>query len=639
MFELAKCIHNSHTMSKKKNIRKMFFKNIKKRLNPSKTGNNKNRIDEMDPLLKKDDPPNPNYMGINEAPQIGQMLQNGQLSEAYPLICALDRSHRKTHFEVMQKQWTRLITEVFSGYTADPKKLHSALQVIQMGKSYDSCLEDHLEGEELMPHKWWAECTKLIEKLVMTGVPQLSSDRQGSGVNGYLQTVQEYMLQELLRLTPLLQGTWVLQLYAHYLHKSIFEQLNKALERAMLISDCFILLFWTMRTYKSEHLLGHQKLYQYKDLDLDMVLFTSWFTKAQDKLLQCIKLEVSETLEKILKNEYSAEATPDEEKFIQFQLDIKLFLNGLIKEAQKISQEMKKCVQVACARELLLFAEKYQPLHNKYMNTYIRASSREIYLMKAINNLINLRLYLGTLIDDPEDSNFRRVESSLKRTEEQAVNILLSEEVFKSQTRFKKYFKGKGRPLNEMAEEIVGRLGRLQMQNHDAYKVVVTSAYERICSEYLMGLLATITNYRCLLKLWNNNEQRMKHDAECLLRSFSSLDAGLRNNNQMLVQVAELLQLKEVSNIMLAATAMMQKFPQLSEKILKDILALKQLSKSQIASILEVVKENNHHLVKNNEGIRLPVCLARLLSCFCCCFRKKKKTVGPALDSQLNPHV
>ncbi|XP_028677599.2 exocyst complex component 3-like protein 2 isoform X2 [Erpetoichthys calabaricus] len=622
-------------MSKKKNIRKMFFKNIKKRLNPSKTGNKKNRIEEMDPLLKKDDPPNPNYMGINETPLIGQMLQNGQLSEAYPLICALDRSHRKTHFEVMQKQWNRLITEVFSGYTADPKKLQSALQVIQMGKSYDSGLEDHLEGEELMPHKWWAECIKLIEKLVITGVPQLTSDQQGNGINGYLQTVQAYMLQELLRLTPLLQGTWVLQLYAHYLHKSIFEQLNKALERAMLISDCFILLFWTMRTYKSEHLLGHQNLYQYKDLDLDMVLFTSWFTKAQDKLLQCIKLEVSETLEKILQNEYSAEATPDEEKFIQFHLDIKLFLNGLIKEAQKISQEMKKCVQVACARELLLFAEKYHPLNNKNMKE--NTPSREIYLMKAINNLINLRLYLGTLIDDPEDSIFRRVESSLKMTEEQAVNIMLSEEVFKSQTRFKKYFKGKGRQLNEMAEEIVGRLGRLQMQNHDAYKVVVASAYERMCSEYLMDLLATINSYNCLL-IWNNNEQRMRHDAECLLQCFSSLDAGLRNNGQMLFHVAELLQLKEVSNIMLVATTMMQNFPQLSEKILKDILALKQLSKSERDSILEAVKEHNHHLMKNKEGSRLPACLAWLLSCFCCCFGKKK-TVGQTLHSHLNPHV
>ncbi|XDV49958.1 hypothetical protein PO909_019105, partial [Leuciscus waleckii] len=419
--------------------------------------------------------------------------------------------------EVSGKKELDILRTILSEQS-NPEDLHKAAEVLKRWSKLNGLTKDKKEGS--FPQDWLCESLQEIDQFVENHIPTLPVEGpQGSQLKqlqDFLKSTQSMICHEVLRLTPVLEDTGLLDHLTDSYSRHLFPKLDLLLNRDLSVKETFCLLLWGKEVFFS----SDSKLRVY-----DPLLLTGWFEKAKQKLLAELQNDISRTLQNIL--HYDAqhghnEDSMDEETFIRLYIDVTQCLNCAILDAKKVGLTLMHAVQILCSEELRGFAQKYVDTENKRLKKLKFTEKNSVYLFWIINTCMQLRCCATQI--SPDKNNRDDVSSTinmLQKLEDKASSIVQKIMTCLAQANLKSYFKKKKVHIDILMEAIHGQCASLPPTTLEIKMIIVKIAYDCVSKVYLECLMKT--KFRKLEKLWGNAENKIKEDFQRFHKKFSEL--------------------------------------------------------------------------------------------------------------------
>ncbi|XDV49959.1 hypothetical protein PO909_019105, partial [Leuciscus waleckii] len=481
--------------------------------------------------------------------------------------------------EVSGKKELDILRTILSEQS-NPEDLHKAAEVLKRWSKLNGLTKDKKEGS--FPQDWLCESLQEIDQFVENHIPTLPVEGpQGSQLKqlqDFLKSTQSMICHEVLRLTPVLEDTGLLDHLTDSYSRHLFPKLDLLLNRDLSVKETFCLLLWGKEVFFS----SDSKLRVY-----DPLLLTGWFEKAKQKLLAELQNDISRTLQNIL--HYDAqhghnEDSMDEETFIRLYIDVTQCLNCAILDAKKVGLTLMHAVQILCSEELRGFAQKYVDTENKRLKKLKFTEKNSVYLFWIINTCMQLRCCATQI--SPDKNNRDDVSSTinmLQKLEDKASSIVQKIMTCLAQANLKSYFKKKKVHIDILMEAIHGQCASLPPTTLEIKMIIVKIAYNCVSKVYLECLMKT--KFRKLEKLWGNAENKIKEDVQRFHETFSKLNARVAQQNQLLQRMSEVLLCSDVEALKITCGVLFRDFPHESEQYVSDLLRWKGvLSEPQVRS-------------------------------------------------------
>ncbi|XP_069016555.1 exocyst complex component 3 [Embiotoca jacksoni] len=392
----------------------------------------------------------------------------------------------------------------------------------------------------------------------------------------HLANVHDTVINELLRLGPLLESKELMGCLIECYHRQTFHHLQLLLQDIRSSRDSFMLMNWVLHTYLSEELLGHP----------DHLLFREWEANAKNKVLENVQKEIKGSLDKILQIEGRQDCCDSEETYIGLYVDIIQCINAMPNEAQKISPELYDGVREVCFEELQMFVGKYMAEQDGLLGKKAKLNKPEtIYFLKTLKTCKELRKNIQTKGEGVRTSLLEETVATLGKIETFTLKLLMKIVADITEHHLKKYFKSDDRQLSLLAalEEYFPKLDYVL----DEQKVVMDEAYKIIAHTYLEHLLKS--SQHKLRRFWSPDVgQRVDEDAHQLHSTMSDLAPGVQQWNQILLMIPDVLECKSIDLLKLIVAEKQQEFVGQSMD-LKRLLRWNGLSEREVREVLEAL--------------------------------------------------
>ncbi|XP_052429037.1 uncharacterized protein LOC127970483 [Carassius gibelio] len=453
-------------------------------------------------------------------------------------------------------------------------------------------LNDELNPEAMPKYfsrKWRHKYLEEIDQFVENHFPKMPAEgpqtSQLEQIKDFQKRTQSTIYDEMLRLTPALKDAGLLDHLMDCYSRHIFNNLDLLLNRDLSVKEIFCLLLWGKCLFFSPD----PKLTLY-----DPLLLTGVFAKAEQKLLQVLKNDISTYLQNILsydKEHGHNEDSMDEETFICVHLDVIQFLNNAILDAQEVGLTLMHAIQILCNEELHGFVQKYADAENECLNKLKFTEKNSLLLFRIMNTCMELRCYATQITPDVNNSDH---DSSticiLQKLEDKASSIVQKIMNCLALANLKRYFSIRNRHIHILMEAIQMQCSSLPETASEIKTVIVKIAYDSVSKVYLKCLMKT--NFRNLEQRWGNAEEKIKEDVQYFQDTFSELNVSADQQNDLLQRLSEVLLYSDVEALKITCCFLFRDFPQESEKYVPGLLRWKgDLSERQVREVLDVSRE------------------------------------------------
>ncbi|KAK7148914.1 hypothetical protein R3I93_013055 [Phoxinus phoxinus] len=484
--------------------------------------------------------------------------------------------------EVSPKKELDILRTILSAQS-NPGELDKAAKVLKRWRKLNGVTIDKTEGS--FPQNWLQEVDQFMKNHIPTLPVEGPQGSQLEQLQDFLKSTQSMICHELLRLTPVLKDTGLLDRLIDSYSRHLFPKLDLLLNRDLSVKESFCLLQWGKDVFFS----SDSKLRV-----SDPLLLTGWFERAKQKLLLELQKDISKTLQNILHYDEQHghnEDSMDEETFIRLYIDVTQCLNCAILDAKKVGLTLMHAVQILCSEELHGFAQKYVDTENKHLKKLKFTEKNSVYLFRIINTCMQLRCCATQISPDKNNSDdVSKTRSMLQKLEDKALSIVQNIMTCLTQANLKSYFKKKNVDIDILVKAIQGQCASLPPTALEIKLIIVKIAYDCVSKVYLECLMKT--KFRKLEKLWGNAKDKIKEDVQRFHETFSELNGSVSQENQLLQRMSEVLLCSDVDALKITCCDLFRDFPHESEQYVPGLLRWKgSLSDRQVKEILDVIRD------------------------------------------------
>ncbi|XP_039527649.1 uncharacterized protein si:dkey-196h17.9 [Pimephales promelas] len=518
--------------------------------------------------------------------------------------------------EVSGKQVLEILRKILSEQS-NPEDLDKAAEVLKRWGKLNSVTIDNEEGS--FPQNWLCECLQEIDQFVENHIPTLPVEgpqgSQSEQLHDFLKSTHTVICHEVVRLTPVLEDTGLLDHLIDSYSRHLFLKLDLLLNRDLSVKETFCLLRWGKDVFfspDSQHVVRVH----------DPLLLTGWFEKAIRKLLPILKNDISETLQNILhfdEKHGHYEESMDEERFIRVHIDVTQCLNAVLVNSEAFSKTFVCTAQNLCLEELHCFVRKYVDAEKKHLTNWKPLKTNFVYLFRVISTCRQLRFFAPQL-NTPGINNdlLNLICCILKEMEDHVLSIVQKMMKHLAEDSLRGYFKKGYEQIHTLTKAILKQCASLPQNDvgKEIQEIFVDVAYDCVSRVYLDCLMKS--KIKRLEKRWGNVGERMREDALNFHNTFTELSGSDDQRNQLLQRLSEVVLCNDVDALKVICCDVSQSFPKDSEQYVPGLLRWKGvLSERQVREVLDVVRDVL-------DGIRDPKpksrCVTRhSLKGFCCC--------------------
>ncbi|XP_077053160.1 uncharacterized protein LOC143703007 [Siphateles boraxobius] len=484
--------------------------------------------------------------------------------------------------EVSGKKELDILRKILSEQS-NLEDLGKAAEVLKRWSKLNGVTINKKEGS--FPQNWLCEYLQEVDQFVKKHIPTLPEEGTQEQLQDFLKSTHSMICHKLLRLTPVVEDTGLLDHLIDSYSRHLFPKLDMLLNRDLSVEETYWLLEWGKDVFFS----SDSKLRVY-----DPLLLTGWFERAKQKLLQKLQNDISRNLQNILHYDEQHghnENTMDEETFNRLHINATQCLNCAILDAKSFGLTFMHAVQILCSEELQGFAQKYVHTENKHLKKLKFTEKNSVYLFRIINTCMELRCCAIQIIPDKNNSdNISSTISMLQKLEDNALSIVQKIMTCLAQANLENYLKKKSVHIDILMEAIHGQCASLPQTALEIKMIILKIAYHCVSKVYLECLMKT--KFRKLEKLWGNANDKIKDDVQYFPKKFSELNGSVAQQNQLLQRMSEVLICSDVDALKITCCDLFRDFPHESEQYVPGLLRWKGvLSERQVREILDVIRD------------------------------------------------
>ncbi|XP_028848345.1 exocyst complex component 3-like isoform X2 [Denticeps clupeoides] len=436
------------------------------------------------------------------------------------------------------------------------------------------------------PADWFCNYAQKVEEHVKQTFPPLPTE-DTEELNSYLEQVRKVVLDELLRLAPVLREPGLLDCVVDRYHCYTFSQLDLLLQRNLSREQAYCLLCWVLLVYLSDAFLGHPNLPNTFIKQIDLLLFTKWVQKAESQVQARVKEDISTHLQKILEREENAApcSSTQGDDFNSLSKDVIQYLNTVTKKAERLHGTFMSSMRALCCQTLHKFLESYTELEKRRLLKHEETGM--VHLFRTCNNCSQLRQFASQLSAGERSDSVHCMLDDLGSKVKQHQLKTVSQV---AKVSLKKYFKEENAQLDEFLTKMQNLFADVSaVCDQDTRNDLVKSAYEHVTSLYQQQML--LSKHQHLEDRWGSVGDRVQRDAESLHATFSKLSVGVEKSVDLLT-VSQILNCSDVEGLMLTCTMNLSQRRNSNETQLRSLLRWKgDLPKTKIQEVVETVKE------------------------------------------------
>ncbi|CAK6980989.1 exocyst complex component 3-like [Scomber scombrus] len=431
---------------------------------------------------------------------------------------------------------------------------------------------------------------RLIERSVNQHFPKPPEELEGN-LQQHLLELETVVQTQLERLASRITCKGLMGCLLECYHRQTIDHLHGLLQNIRTSKNSFMLLNWVRHTYLSQDLPGNaspQKLDHIKNVDL--MLFTEWVTKAQDKLLENVQKDVRESLEKILQNERSQEGGDSDDAFIQLNVDAIQCTNAMYKAAETVSKTLSDRVHDICFQELLVFVKKYTTEQTEILRNQKQKAKPDMKLfLKTLQNCEALKQHVQTKSNNTKTSLPNDTVKVLEEMDDLTMKLLLEIVAGYTESHLKNHFKSEKKHFSMLVDEVKMCFTKLSYCQ-DVQERVMDEVYKLITQLYFKHLVQS--DKRKLKKCWSSDVgQQVTNDSELLHSTISDMAFGVQQWNLVLLKIPSILECKDTDGLKLDV-AEMQQMNITKREDLELLLRWKGLSNREVRVVLEALPED-----------------------------------------------
>ncbi|XP_075883576.1 exocyst complex component 3 [Nelusetta ayraudi] len=425
----------------------------------------------------------------------------------------------------------------------------------------------------------------IIQRSVEELFPKAPADLQ-KNLQQHMLNIQETVVEELLRVAPLLNGLGLMGRLIGCYHRKTFGHLDTLLQGSRSTQNSFVLLNWVLHTYFSQELLCHPEL-QEMDLikDVDMLIFTEWVSKAKDELLQRVKREMEIGLENTLQCDRSNENSQHDEACAGLYVDIIQLTESFLKETQKINFKLSADVQEVCFEEMLAFLTRFTTEQVDFLKTKATMDNPEMHhFLKTLKVCKELKQYVNTKANSATRSLVEKILATLENMEASTMKSLQECVAKLAESHFKIYFNRDNKQILTLMQRIQTIFPRTWLCE-GTRMTVMNAVFKLLVHKYVKHLVKV--RQAKLMKLWTDVGQTLRDDA-MLLRNVMKDLALPAEESSLVLKIEELLTCKNISLVILTVNDMLNNHLTLREDpdLLLALLRWKGLHRRDIEDVL-----------------------------------------------------
>ncbi|XP_056327088.1 uncharacterized protein si:dkey-196h17.9 [Danio aesculapii] len=430
---------------------------------------------------------------------------------------------------------------------------------------------------------------EVIDKFVERRFPVLPEEgtkgSQFKQLREFLKSAESQIYNDVLRLTPSLKDTVLLDHLINSYFCLLLTKLDLLLNRNLSGEETFWLLRWGKDVFFSSDSTVDFRV-------CDPLLLTGWFERAKVKLLPELQNEISRCLQNILDYDQHNRNQVDEETFIRVHLDVSQCLNAVIKNAKEFSDTLMCMAQNICLQELHHFVGMYVHSEKKHIEKLQPLSTKHsVHLLRVISTCRQLRFLAPQFYN--QDTNRREdllsIICMLQKMEDQVLSFVQKMMKEFAQATLRRYFKHGDKHIYILTEEIRNHCASLPQTDvgKEIQEIFVNVVYDCVSRVYLDCLMRSKRKH--LEKRWGDVGERIKEDAAHFHTTFTQLNGGNDQNNQLLQRMSDILCCDDLEALKLDCGSLFKDFPDDSQQFVPGLLRWKgALSKWQVRKVLKV---------------------------------------------------
>ncbi|KAJ7311957.1 hypothetical protein JRQ81_006280 [Phrynocephalus forsythii] len=519
---------------------------------------------------------------------------------------------------------TRLVSE-------DPTLFVSALRIIEREERADAALLEKAHPLGYLPPGrpkcWRQRFFEVVQNTVVASLFQdIPSNFQSQQFLRHLASMQNSILTELSIVKDHMVQCCpphydILTAFASMYHHGLASHLCHILTRDLDKQEIFALLHWVIHVYPSSEMMAHPSLLPEVDVSVfGRLLPLDTVEYLEETYLGKVEASITEWMQKILEMEFEewlSEKEPDSDYqgCLQTSLPVMVMkmLDENIRAVSLISDSLQQKVHKMTLGRLEPFLSSlYEKLvefgkgHQKATTTPKCYTS---YVLATLNNCLALRTSIAVL-DRNKTSSLEptvlppSLSVALEKVQKKAVKLLLEALLAELQPLFTQlpshqWLTDESQLMSSICEVIdkhTKEFGRTQTS--------VSVSEHLVVNQYVGALLQKRMVCRNAEER-NQMARRMVQDASWLKEFFSTL--GLEENKQTLkviVDLQELINLKDSSMLSLEVLGFMAKYPDVSDDHISILLDLRgDITKEIRHNVLEMVAQNLQVLHENYKPV------------------------------------
>ncbi|XP_023208063.1 uncharacterized protein LOC102229793 [Xiphophorus maculatus] len=337
----------------------------------------------------------------------------------------------------------------------------------------------------------------------------------------------------------------------------------------------------------------------------DLGLLDEWESKAEDKLLEIVKVEVRDSLGKILDADRT-QMDYSEETYAQLYVDVIQCVNAmpkLVQEKRLLSTEVKK----VCFQELQSFVERYVSEQDEVLRKKAEArreNPETIWVfLKTLKTCKELRQHIQAE-GSAKAGSVDETKKTLEKLEALTLELIKEIATELAESCLTDYFRPASRPCGsfslrqrgerhcELFDSLRKRFPKLPYAS-DEQTIVMNEVYKVVAHSYLKHLLQK--SQRKLKKQWSSDVGKaVKEDAEELHDTISDLAPGVQQWNRLLLVIQEVSDSKDLDSLKLTIALKQKDIKKQSEdlELIPKLLQWKGLPKRHVGEVLDALPDS-----------------------------------------------
>ncbi|XP_016520311.1 uncharacterized protein LOC103129101 isoform X2 [Poecilia formosa] len=333
----------------------------------------------------------------------------------------------------------------------------------------------------------------------------------------------------------------------------------------------------------------------------DLGLLDEWESKAEEKLLEMVKVEFRDSLGKILDADRT-QMDRSEEAYTQLYVDVIQCTNAmpkLVQEKRLLSNKVKK----VCFQELQSFVKRYNSAQGEILHKKAEAwreNPETIHFLKTLKTCKELRQHIQAE-GNVKAGSVDETKKTLEKLEALTLELIKKIATELAESCLQDYFRSASRPRGKV---LLCRPGERHcelfdsLRNHfpkmpyalDEQKIVMNEVYKVVAHSYFKHLLQN--RQSVLKKQWSSDVGKaIQEDADELHATISDLAPGVQQWNRLLLVIQEVSDCKDLDSVKLTISLKQEDIEKRSEdpELVTKLLQWKGLSKGQISEVLDAL--------------------------------------------------